>query len=134
MKRWIFDNFGLKVLAVFIAIALWAYVGSRQIMDQRYQISLELTDIPAGMKVDPDSVKPSISVIFHGKRDDVVGRDPTDFKVVVSLKGYSQGQKEMVVHPRLQPMPTGVIASVADLTIRLIPLEENKEKKKGSKT
>ncbi len=52
MKRWIFENFNLKVLAVFIAFLLWSYVDLKQVLDHKHlTLYVELTDIPTGMDV-----------------------------------------------------------------------------------
>ncbi len=121
MKRWIFQNLGLKVMAFVIAIALWAYVGSRQILERRLTLHLELTDIPAGMTVD-SNVRTSIPINLIGRKESVLDLDPEDLKAVVSLKGYLPGQKEMVVHPRVQPLPPGVTVSSSDIPVHLVPL------------
>lgn len=134
MKRWIFENFGLKVLAVFMAFVLWAYVGSRQVLERRMTLHVELTDIPAGMAVD-SSVRTSIPVLLTGRKDNLLDLDADDLKAVVSLKGFQPGQKQVVVHPKIQPLPDGVNVSVADLTVHLSPLALPKDpdgkKKKG---
>ena len=134
MKRWIFDNLGLKVLAVFIAFVLWAYVGSRQVLERRMTLHVELTDIPAGMTVD-SSVRTNIPVLLTGRKDSLLDINPDDLKAVVSLKGFQPGQKQVVVHPRIQPLPDGVNVSVADLTVPLNPQAPAKDpdgkRKKG---
>jgi len=126
MKRWLFENLGLKILAFLIAVALWAYVGSRQILENRMTLHLELTDVPPGMTVD-SNVRTSIPVVLTGRKDSVLDIDPTELKAVVSLKGYQPDQKQMVVRPRVQPLPSGVIASTQDLTVHLVPLAVPKE-------
>lgn len=137
MRRWIFENFGLKVLAVFIAFSLWAYLGSRQVMEQRMNIHVELTDIPSGMTVD-STVRPTISAILTGRKDRILDIDSDDLKAVVSLKGFQPGQKQGVVHPRIQPLPDGVIVSVQDIPIALVPQAQakdqdaKKKKRKGN--
>ena len=134
MKRWIFDNLGLKILAVFIAFVLWAYVGSRQVLERRMTLHVELTDIPAGMAVD-SSVRTTLPVLLTGRKDSLLDLDPDDLKAVVSLKGFQEGQKQVVVHPKIQPLPDGVNVSVADMTVSLTPLVQPKDpagkKKKG---
>jgi hypothetical protein len=128
MKRWFLENLGLKLLALFIALALWAYVGSRQVLERREKLPLELTDIPAGMKVDP-SVKPDVSVVFRGRKDSVLEVDPADLKAVVSLTGYPIGKREMRIQPIVK-VPPGVSADAQSVTIRLLPLAEPSEKTK----
>jgi hypothetical protein len=129
MRRWLFQNIGLKFLSLLIAFALWAYVGSRQVLEQRLSLHLEFADMPAGMTLDPN-VKTNISVGLIGRKDRILDIDPEDLSAVVSLRGALPGQKEIVVHPKIQPLPIGVTANVADVTLRLIPLVDNSKKSK----
>jgi YbbR domain-containing protein len=127
MKRWLFQNIGLKFLSLIIAFALWAYVGSRQVLEQRLNVQLEFADMPAGMTLDP-SLKTNISVSLTGRKDRILDIDPEDLRAVVSLHNAQSGQKEIVVHPKIQPLPIGVTANVADVTLHLIPLTDNSKK------
>jgi YbbR domain-containing protein len=127
MKRWFFQNIGLKFLSLIIAFALWAYVGSRQVLEQHLNVQLEFADMPAGMTLDP-SLKTNISVNLTGRKDRILDIDPEDLRAVVSLRNAQSGQKEIVVHPKIQPLPIGVTANVADVTLHLIPLTDNSKK------
>jgi hypothetical protein len=129
MKRWLFQNIGLKFLALVIAFALWAYVGSRQVLEQKLSLHLEFADMPAGMTLDP-GVKTNISVSLTGRKDRVLDIDPDDLTALVSLRDAQPGQKVVVVHPRVQPLPVGVTANVADVTLHLIPLDSDSPKPK----
>lgn len=129
MKRWLLQNMGLKFLSLLIAFALWAYVGSRQVLEQRLNLHAEFADMPAGMTLEPN-VKTNISVNLTGRKDRILDIDPEDLRAVVSLRNALPGQKEIVVHPRVQPLPVGVTANVADITLHLIPLADNSNKTK----
>jgi len=121
MKRWLFDNLGLKISAFLIALCLWAYVGSRQVLDTRVIVHLQLTDIPVGMTVD-SNVKTAIPVILTGRKESILGLDPDDLSAIVSLRGYVPGKQDLPVHPVIKPLPPGVTASTPDVTIHLIPV------------
>ncbi len=132
MKRWIFENFNLKLLAVFIASLLWAYVDLKQVLDHKHlTLYVELTDIPAGMALDP-TVKTSVSVMLIGKN--VKDLEADDLDATASLKGIPPGQQEVVLRPKIEQLPEGVTASVHDLKVHLIPLDtpqETSKKKPG---
>jgi hypothetical protein len=119
MNRWLFENLGLKLLALSISIALWAYVGSRQIIDSRVTVPVELTDIPVGVTVDP-RVRTSVSVVLTGRKESVLGLDGDELTAVVSLKGTTPDQSEILVHPQVRPLPKDVAANVPTLKIPLI--------------
>jgi len=130
MKRWFFQNIGLKFLSLLIAVALWAYVGSRQVLEQRLSLHLEFSDMPAGMTLDPN-VHTNISVTLVGRKDRVLEIDPQDLHAVVSLHNAQPGQKEITVHPHIQPLPSGVSVNTPDITLKLIPIVDNSKKHKG---
>ncbi len=132
MKRWIFENFGLKVLAVFIAFALWAYVGSRQVLERRMTLHIEFTDIPAGVALGPD-VKTVVPAVLIGRPESLVDLDPDDLKAVVSLKGCQPSQKMVIVHPRIPDLPNGVRANISDLQVPLVsaPVPKDPARKKS---
>jgi len=131
MKRWLFQNIGLKFLSLIIAFALWAYVGSRQVLEQRLNLHLEFADIPAGMTLDPN-VHTNLSITLVGRKDRVLEVDPEELHAIVSLKAAQPGQKELTVHPRIQPLPNGVNVNTPDVTVHLLPLVDNLKKNKRS--
>ncbi len=122
MKRWLFENLGLKILALLIALALWAYVGTRQIIDRRVSVAVELTDIPVGVTVDP-RVRTSIPVVLTGRKESVLDLDGDDLTAVVSLKGTTADQSEALVRPQVRPLPRDVTANVQTLKIPLMPAQ-----------
>jgi YbbR domain-containing protein len=124
MRRWFLENLGLKAMAFFIALALWAYVGSRQVLEQKMTLNLELTDIPAGMMVD-SNVKTTIPVVFVGRKDAILKLDPDGLTAVVDLKDFAPTKKDMIVHPtvRVQPLPSGVTIPATTIAVHLIPVQ-----------
>ena len=128
MKRWLFQNIGLKLLSVLIAFALWAYVGSRQVYMERRVIPLEIRDMPAGVTLD-SGVKTSIPVVLTGRTENFKELDRDELKAVVSLKATLPGQREITVHPKVLPLPSGIKADLSDLMIPLVPVKDPKTKK-----
>jgi YbbR domain-containing protein len=121
MKRWLFENLGLKILALLIALCLWAYVGSRQVLDTRVIVHLQLTDIPVGMTVD-SNVKTAIPVVLTGRKESILDLDADDLSAIVSLRGYIPGKQDFAVHPVIKPLPPGVTANTPDVTVHLVPV------------
>ncbi|HVZ79635.1 MAG TPA: hypothetical protein VHE12_02410 [bacterium] len=125
MKRLFFENLGLKILAVLIAIVLWAYVGSRQVLERRLSLRIEYSEIPPRITLG-SNVRTWVQVTLIGRKDSVLDINPEDLKATVSLKGYPVGQKEILVHPKVLNLPAGVIANVADFTVPLVIQPEAK--------
>ncbi len=126
MKRWLFENLGLKLLAVFIAFCLWAYVGSRQVLERRMNLHIQFTDIPQGVTL-ASNVRTSIPVVLVGRPESLVDIDPGELAAVVSLKGCQPDQKEMTVHPKIPDLPEGVKANVSDFQVPLTPSSDPKD-------
>jgi len=131
MKRWFFHNLGLKVLALLIALVLWAYVGSRQVIDTRATLHLELTDIPVGMTVDP-TLRSSLLFTFTGRKESVLDLDRENLRAVMSLKDVKPSDKELFVHPaiRVEPLPKGISVTVLPVTVHLLPISVKTKRKK----
>ena len=125
MKRWFFENLGLKALAVFIAFSLWAYVGSRQVLERRMTLHIEFMDIPAGVALG-SNVRTSIPVVLVGRPESLVNLDPGELAAVVSLRGCQPGQKEVTVHPKIPDLPEGVKANVSDFQVPLAGTVDSK--------
>jgi len=79
-------------------------------------------------------LKPNISVNLIGRKDRVLDIDPDNLKALVSLHNAQPGQKEIIVHPKIQPLPNGVTANVADITLHLIPVVDNSKKSKRKRS
>ncbi len=134
MKRWFFENLGLKVLAFFIAVALWANVDLRQVLDHRKMtVRLEFTDVPPGMSL-AHGTKTSVSVLLIGNKEKIQDLDPDDLDAEASLKAYSQGREEMTVRPKVQLLPEGVEASIREIKVSLVPSNDQGEPVKKKKT
>ena len=124
MKRWFFENLGLKITAALIALVLWAYVDLKQVLDKkRLTVHLEITDVPSGTALDPSS-KTSVPVLLIGK--DVKDLEADDIDATASLKGVSSEEQDVMVHPKIGELPSGVAASTHDVKIHLIALAEPK--------
>ncbi len=129
MKRWLLENLGLKLLAVLIAVGLWAYVGSRQVYMERRTLPLEYRDMPPGVTLD-SGAKTSVAVVLTGRTENFKELDRDELKAVVSLKAYLLGQREMTVRPKVLPLPAGIKADLQDLMVPLVTFKDPKERKK----
>lgn len=121
MKRWLFENMGLKLLALLIAVCLWAYVGSQQVLNRRVEAHLQLTDIPDGMMVD-SNVRTTIPVVLTGRKQSILDLDGNDLTAIVSLRHYEPGKSEVSVRPFIRPLPSGVSANTPEVIVHLIPV------------
>lgn len=133
MKRWFFENIGLKILSFLIALCLWAYVGTQQFLQLSIRLPLEVQDIPPGMKVDSD-LKTSVQVVFSGRKERIrdLDKEHEELKAVMSLKGTSASDKDLLLYPavKVEPKPKDVTVLAPNLAIHLVPAPQDKPKKR----
>jgi YbbR domain-containing protein len=118
MKRW-FENWELKLMALVLAFILWGYVGSKQVLQQRMNIKIELRNIPAGFMVDPH-LQSRIPVIFSGRKRDILKLNPSQLNAVIDLSRMSRTRQSMKIIPKILQMPQGISAEIPDIDIHLL--------------
>jgi hypothetical protein len=120
MRRFFLENTILKAVSLLIAILLWAYIGTSQMLERRESIQLEFTAIPAGLDLGPGA-KAQASVVFRGRREAIRELDPETLKAVVTFRPDSKPDVVMILVPRVRNLPKGVIADVPAQTLKLVP-------------
>jgi len=120
MRRFILENSGLKLLSLFVALMLWVYIGTGQMLERRENVQLEFADIPSGLRLAPD-VRTQVAVAFSGRRDPIRQLNPDEMKAVVSLKPGSGPGQDLRIVPRIRNLPKGIMADIPSLTVRLVP-------------
>jgi YbbR domain-containing protein len=88
--RRFFGNFGLKVLALLLACAVWFFItGGRQVY-RELAVPLEIVGVPEGCVLN-GAVPRAVSVRVVGKGRDIIRLKPADFKLVVNVAGKEPG-------------------------------------------
>jgi YbbR domain-containing protein len=91
LRRRLFENWPIKVVAVLFAVALWAFVVTEERTDAVFTVPLDLVDRPPG--VDVASVGVETVVVRVEGRDSVLRRlHEADFRAEVSLKTAQAGR------------------------------------------
>jgi hypothetical protein len=118
MKHWWFQDILLKLTALGLAVALWAYVGSSQVLERKMDLKAVFTDLPSGALLTED-VKSTVSFVLVGRREKILPLDPAVLKAVVSLKGLPVPVKDYPVRFAVQGIPKGVALDAAPVLISL---------------
>lgn len=111
----------MKLLALAIAIGLWAYVNTQGILKRRVELPLEWVHVPSGFVLDP-AARTQISAVLVGRRESMVGLDTKGLVAVADLRQRSAGVREFLISPQVQGLPRGVTADVSPVTVKLVPL------------
>jgi len=91
MKSFVFNNFGLKITAVFLALLVWAMITGREraYLEQILEVSVEYINRAENIDV---RVRPeTIRVKVKGTSKELERIKPNDFKVKIDLAGVTEG-------------------------------------------
>ena len=125
IRRLLTDNWGIKLLSLGLALALWFYVTSKGKTEMTLTVPLELRNIPQNMAVVGD-VAGSLEVRVQGQER--VLRDITTGKKLVCVADLSMtrvGENTVRISPDDIRRPSGVTVtylSPSEIRVKLEPI------------
>jgi YbbR domain-containing protein len=125
LRRLLMDNWGIKLLSLGLALALWFYVTSKGKTEMTLTVPLELRNIPQNMAVVGD-VAGSLEVRVQGQER--VLRDITTGKKLVCVADLSMtkvGENTVRISPDDIRHPSGVTVtylSPSEIRVKLEPI------------
>lgn len=99
-----------KLVSIFLAVLLWAYIGSTRLAEYEYRIPVELKNLPATMIVSKMNFS-FVTVQFNGKKEDFANFNIKNVKAVVNLENAKEGND--------QRFPVTIIRSELPESIRI---------------
>ncbi len=124
-RKLLFDNWGIKLLSLGLALTLWFFVTSKGKTELTLAVPIELRNIPRDMAVVGD-VAASLEVRVQGQER--VLRDITTGKKVVGVADLSMtrvGENTVRISPDDIKRPSGVsitYMSLSEMKVQLEPL------------
>lgn len=118
-------NLGLKVLALFIAAALWWFVAGERNVQVGFSVPVEIRNVPAGMAI-ANKVRDQIDVRIAGPSALLGSLRPKDVAAVIDLSGAAAGPGSYVLSERSIGVPAGFRIQRIDpgvVEIELVKLE-----------
>ena len=91
MKNVLFENFGLKVSAVLIAVFLWFFVTSRGQSEISLEAPIEFQNIPADLGISASSAK-AATLTIRGQERFMKRLNASDIRVFVDLSRARHGE------------------------------------------
>ncbi len=123
MKKFFFENIGLKIAAVLLSIALWVFVTSRGQSEMSVDVPLEFQNIPAGLEIVNHSVK-TVSLTIKGQDRFIKNIKPADIRVSVDLGKARKGEDTFFIHGEDVKLPHAVTVTSIDPSSVKVLLEE----------
>jgi YbbR domain-containing protein len=121
VKRiWPFRHFGLKVLALGLAVLLWMVVSGETTVERGLSVPLELQEFPSGLEL---QTKPpsTVDVRVRGGSGTLSRVAPVDIVAVLDLHGATAGQRLFHLTPDQLRVPFGVeIVQITPTTVALV--------------
>jgi YbbR domain-containing protein len=119
MRKLLFENFGLKVSAVLIAVLLWLFVTWRGQSEVSFEIPVEFKDVPVGLGIVSSSAK-SANVTVKGQDRIMKSLRPSDIRVLVDMGKARKGEGNYHINKDDVKLPYAMtVTSVDPSTIRV---------------
>jgi hypothetical protein len=116
LRKYIFANAGLKILALGVSVLLWTTYTSEPFAEVGFQVPLEFTSIPSQLEISGD-VPTSVHVRVRGRPVLLQRMTPADLRIWIDLKDGREGDSLIRITPDMIGAPFG--ASV----VRVSPSE-----------
>jgi YbbR domain-containing protein len=113
MKKIFFDNLGLKIVSILLAIVLWIFVTSRGQAEMSIDVPLEFTNIPAGLEMVNHNIK-MVTLTIKGQEGLIKNLKPSDVRVSVDLSKAKKGESLYYIQRDDVKMPHGFIVTSID--------------------
>ena len=118
IKKFITNNFGLKVTALFLAVFVWAMITGKERSYSERVLEVRVECLNVLDNIDVSSVKPEkVRLTVKGTSKELKKITPEDFKIKIDLKNVTEGTRlnyftedylqspeeiqNMSVHPRM---------------------------------
>ena len=123
LRKYVFANAGLKLMALAISFLLWATYTSEPFAEVGFQVPLEFTAMPPQLEISGD-VPTSVHVRVRGRSPLLRRMIPADLNLRIDLKDGREGTTTLHITPEMVGAPYGatvVQIAPSDLRLTLVP-------------
>lgn len=92
LQKYVFHNFGLKVLSLLIAVLLWATVTRDPAAEVALTVPIEFHHVPENLEISSEVI-PQAQIRVRGPARIVRALEPGEVHPVVDLQGVSPGER-----------------------------------------
>jgi hypothetical protein len=126
LRKYIFANAGLKLLALAISFLVWATYTSEPYSEVGFQVPLEFTTMPAQLEISGD-VPTLVHIRVRGRSALLRRMIPADLNLRLDLKDGKPGTTILQITPAMVGAPIGAtVVQVAptEIHVTLVPRRE----------
>ena len=119
LRKYIFANAALKILALGISFLLWATYTSEPFAEVGFQVPIEFTSMPRHLEISGD-VPTSVHVRLRGRSALLRRIVASDLSIRVDLKDGKEGTSQVQITPDMVGTPYGAtVVQVAPATFQV---------------
>jgi YbbR domain-containing protein len=123
LRKYVFANAGLKLVALGISFLLWATYTSEPFAEAGYQVPLEFTTMPKHLEISGD-LPTSVHVRVRGRSALLRRMVAADISISVDMKDGTEGTSQIRITPDMVRAPYGatvVQVSPSQFQVTLVP-------------
>jgi len=123
LRKYVFANAGLKLLALAISFLLWATYTSEPFAEVGYQVPLEFTSMPRHLEMSGD-LPTVVHVRVRGRSALLRRMVAADITIRVDMRDGAEGTSQIQITPDMVRAPYGatvVQVSPSQFQVTLIP-------------
>ena len=123
LRKYVFANAGLKLLAVAISFLLWTTYTSEPYAEVGFQVPLEFTTMPPQLEM-AGEVPTLVHIRVRGRSALLRRMIPADLNLRLDMKGGKQGTMTINFTPEMVGAPYGatvVQVSPQEIQVTLVP-------------
>jgi YbbR domain-containing protein len=123
LRKYVFANAALKLLALGISFLLWTTYTSEPFAEVGFQVPLEFTSMPARLEISGD-VPTSVHVRVRGRSGLLRRLVPADLNLRVDLRDAQEGTSQLKITSDMVGSPFGatvVQVSPSAFPVTLVP-------------
>ncbi|MDI6800590.1 MAG: CdaR family protein [Thermodesulfovibrionales bacterium] len=134
MNKKIFNNMGLKILSVAIAISLWFFVTYRGQSEMVIDAPIEFKNVPERLELLKQNIK-VVSLNISGHERLLKGLNPMAVRVVIDLANAKKGEtlyyfdkNNVVIHSNIKVLrmdPMSVRVTLDESISKIVPVRVN---------
>ncbi len=123
LRKYVFADAGLKILALAISFLLWATYTAEPYAEVGFQVPLEFTTMPPQLEISGDV--PTVAHIRVRGRSALLRRMvPADLNLRLDMKSGKEGTTTLMITPEMVGTPFGatvVQVAPAEIHVTLVP-------------
>jgi YbbR domain-containing protein len=126
LRKYIFANAGLKLLALAISFLVWATYTSEPYAEVGFQVPLEFTTMPSQLEISGD-VPTVVHIRVRGRSALLRRMIAADLNLRLDLKNGKQGTTTLQITPAMVGAPFGatvVQVAPSEIHVTLVPRHE----------